>query len=205
MRRLLVALLLGLSGCAAGEDFVRAHGQAQPTLERVEVCHGFGCAYRTRVAIAPSAWREVERVFRPPPAGAADERRRIALAIGLIEEMLGEVVGTAGDEAGATLFAADRLQQDCIDETVNTTTYLRLMQASGLLAHHDPAPAAARGRFVDGWPHNTAVIVERASGAAFAVDSWFHANGEAAEIVPLAAWLAGWQPERRIRLGDLEK
>ena len=47
----------------------------------------------------------------------------------------------------------------------------------------------------DGWPHTSAVIVETANGQAYAVDSWFHDNGQPAEVVPLEQWVAGWGPD----------
>jgi hypothetical protein len=54
--------------------------------------------------------------------------------------------------------------------------------------------AAWRGNFVDGWPHNTAVLIENGTGASYAVDSWFFANGVEPAIVPLDEWKAGWRP-----------
>jgi hypothetical protein len=183
-----------LAGCAAGEDHVLALADPEPELSRLAVCHGYGCSHRTTVAIAPEAWARIAASFRPPAATPAEERRRIADAVGAIEEIVGALAGTAVDKPGAALFASDIYQQDCIDETVNTTTYLRLMARAGLFVHHRVGPAAGRGHFLDRWPHNTAVVVEVAGGAAFAVDSWFHANGVPAEVVPLAAWRGGWSP-----------
>ena len=90
--------------------------------------------------------------------------------------------------------AAD--QNDCIDETSNTTTLLLMLKDRGALAHHDVGPPAKRGVFVDiALPHRSATVVERASGGHYVLDSWFRASGVAADVAPLDQWLKGWTPE----------
>jgi hypothetical protein len=89
-------------------------------------------------------------------------------------------------------------QLDCVDESTNSTTYLRMMERDGLLRYHRVGSRAARARsggFIIGWPHFTAVIEEIASGEKWAVDSWFRNNGEPPEVVPLSLWRTGWEPE----------
>ena len=87
-------------------------------------------------------------------------------------------------------------QLDCVDETVNTTVYISLMEDDGLLDWHTLGAPADRNIFTGAccWPQKSAVVTETASGESYAVDSWFHDNGEPAEIVPLSAWLSGWKP-----------
>jgi hypothetical protein len=64
-----------------------------------------------------------------------------------------------------------------------------------LLVWHAPHGLAHRGLLlIGGWPHTTAVMRERESGEAFAVDSWFLDNGEPPYIVSLAEWREGWRP-----------
>lgn len=63
-----------------------------------------------------------------------------------------------------------------------------------MLQWHDTGPSAQRGYIFNGWPHNTATLIERGSRSPYTVDSWFHKNGELPETVPLADWLAGWSP-----------
>ena len=43
-------------------------------------------------------------------------------------------------------------------------------------------------------PHNTAILLENKTGEAYAIDSWFHANGELPEVLPLKEWRAGYNP-----------
>lgn len=196
VRRAAAALALALSvgGCSRGEEFVVAYAEPQPSRDGFTVCHGYGCSQRSEARLAPAAWKRVTANFSPKPKTAAEERERVARSIALVEIETGRQIGTSRDEAGATLFAKDKFQQDCIDETVNTTTYLRLFDQAGLLRHHRIGPAAARGQFVDRWPHNTAVLIENASGRSYAIDSWFFANGKAPAVVPLEKWKTGWTP-----------
>ena len=86
-------------------------------------------------------------------------------------------------------------QLDCIDETVNTSLYLRFFDEKGLLKFHTIATPARRGMFIDGsWPHNTAVVTDNKTGAQYAIDSWYGNNGDLPDIVPLQEWLDGWKP-----------
>ncbi len=62
---------------------------------------------------------------------------------------------------------------NCIDESTNTTTYLRLFVQGGLMRWHTVEDRATRGWFLFGLPHTTAVMRERASKLRYAVDSWF--------------------------------
>ena len=189
-----VAAAIALAACSRGEEFVVAYGEPDPSRDSFHVCHGFGCYYRSPARIEPATWAPIAGQFKGSSLDAPDERRRVARAIAMMETSVGEQIGTAADKAGAGVFAEDRYQQDCIDEAVNTTTYLRLLAKAGLLRHHRVGEAASRGIFVDGWPHNTAVLVENETGASYAVDSWFFSNGVEPAIVPLDEWKTGWRP-----------
>ena len=59
---------------------------------------------------------------------------------------------------------------------------------------NDPDYVIYRRRIDGAWPHQSAVVLEIASGKAYAVDSWFEDNGRAAHVVPLEQWRAGWKP-----------
>ena len=129
---------------------------------------------------------------------AAEERRQIATAVARYETAIGAKTGTAGDKGGnikgmlANMF--DSSQVDCVSETVNTTTLILMLDDAGLLRWH--APWRPANRFgVTGWFHSTAVVREKATGAEYAIDSWFYDNGRPAAVVALKDWQAGWVPE----------
>lgn len=108
------------------------------------------------------------------------------------------MTGTWRDKGGT--FNGGEGQMDCIDESINTTLYLTMLQKFGLMRLHRVEDRATRGWFLAGWPHTTAVISEiamnRENGTyrLWAVDSWFLDNGEPPFILPLETWKAGWEP-----------
>jgi hypothetical protein len=181
------------AGCAAPRSQLGRLIVADASPQKLPVCHGYGCKLRTTVALRDSEWAAVTALFATPSDSAAAERERIALAIGRIERLVGPKAGTSGDH-GENGFALSGGELDCVDEATNTTTYLRLLAEAHLLRWHDVAAPAARGRFFNGWPHNTAVVAERAGPGRYAIDSWYFDNGRPAAVVPLQAWLAGWHP-----------
>ena len=111
---------------------------------------------------------------------------------------------------------------DCIDHSLTTTRFLRLLEARGMLRYHTVEERVLRSRFLL-FQHYAAQIVERDSApraqlevaevpgvvsdsrdakvaavpmaARFAVDSWFYDNGLPAAILPLADWNAGEGPD----------
>ena len=89
-------------------------------------------------------------------------------------------------------------QQDCIDETTNTTTYLILLHKHGLLTWHEVGRPLYRNFwykfFMD--PHFSAHLVETDSGQSYAVDSWFLDNGQPPYVATREDWLSkqgGWE------------
>jgi len=159
------------------------------------VCSEYNCSTKQWISLEESEWGQVRSLFEPAPMNAADERERIRSAVALIEKLVGPKAGTDIDRAGAAIFTLDkRGQLDCIDEAYNTTTYLRLIGADNLIHFHAIGDPARRGYILNRWPHNTATVVERETGASYAVDSWFGANGMLPDVVTLRSWLDGWSP-----------
>ena len=126
---------------------------------------------------------------------AKSERSAIRQAIAFLEESIGRKTGSDEDIAG-TYQRLGRYQQDCIDESTNTTTYLLLLDQLDLLHYHNVNPLTSRPPIISGrlGPHRTAVIREKSTGIKYAVDSWFYDNGIEPEIVPLDTWFWGWHP-----------
>lgn len=183
LKRFLAALAFA-SVCA------RAEMPEQPSFS---VCYQYGCASIASVLLTPLEWKEIREIFSDA-RDAQMEREQIAQAIGAIEAVVGEKTGTASDRGGTGITSSPG-QMDCIDESMNSTTYLTMLARDGLLLWHVIEERATRGWLIFGWPHTTAVIRERASGEKFAVDSWFFDNGTPPAIVPLQEWKRGWTPK----------
>ncbi|WP_232410922.1 hypothetical protein [Methylophilus sp. 5] len=166
-----------------------------PSLAAFEVCQGGGCAQFDVLSLTPAEWNNVTRLFTPLPQTAETEREAIAQAIGVLEDIVGTKVGTAADRAGTFNNRAYQHQQDCNDEAINSTTYMRLMQQAGLIRFHRILDTRTRKFFLTGWPHSAAVIQALESNAEYAVDSWFYDNSYPATIVPMAQWKKGYIPE----------
>ncbi|MBI2233552.1 MAG: hypothetical protein HYU57_00805 [Micavibrio aeruginosavorus] len=195
-----------LSACAATppdepyayQKYLESKDLRMPAAESFDHCRGYGCAYRDNVALSDTEWGKIAHPFRKATTAEA-EREAISQAIAELEQIVGEKTGTSGDIAG-TFGKVGTHQLDCVDESTNTTIYLAVMDKKGLIKHHSisgpttrtPFTGMAQGRF---WPHQTAVIFDNKTNAAYAVDSWFRDNGAPADVVPLHDWLYGWGPQ----------
>jgi hypothetical protein len=176
------------------QDISRIY-HSQPSLQAFEICQGGGCTRSDQLQLTPPEWDNVVQIFTPQAENAEQERQQIAQAIGMLEDITGTKIGTTADRAGTFGNSEYQHQQDCNDEAINSTTYMRLMQQAGLIRLHTILDTRTRKFFFTGWPHSTAVIRENDSQAEFAVDSWFYDNGHAATIVPMALWKEGYIPE----------
>jgi hypothetical protein len=192
----LICTVLSLAACQSHEEHRVANLlESNPTPAKFSVCHGNSCRLHTDVSLSATEWAEVRALFDPPPADAPPERHQIARATGLLETLAGRQAGTLEDAPGMGVHWNRDAQLDCIDESHNSTAYLRMMAADGLIRFHDIGLPANRFVITAWGPSNTATVKERATGRIFAVDSYFRANGEPADILPLDVWSAGWVPE----------
>lgn len=195
--RTLRTLVCVLGACAAldcrADVFTRPDIITDPDPAHFTVCYDGGCASLAQLKLSEAQWQRIRALFAPPAANAAEEREQIRSAIALFESFVGPMTGTSGDKGGTFQALGETGQMDCIDESTNTTIYLRMMQKYGLLRWHNVADRATRWSLFS-WPHTTAVIEERAGGRAWAVDSWFLDNGQPPFVLPLETWRSGWKP-----------
>lgn len=196
----IIAALLFFAGCASPfEKYLlqmEMDENNHATPERFTVCHGNGCAIRSEVSLAETHWNQVMGLFDGGAQSPKAERIQISKAIAMIEALVGEEIGTHTDNGENIYKYYDQGQMDCVDETINTTLYLRFLKEGGALNWHAVAEPQRRG-FI--WLHNTAAVKEMRSGDRYAVDSWFFKNGEEPSIVPVEDWLSGWRPAREKR------
>jgi hypothetical protein len=161
---------------------------AATSIDAIPVCYNFGCKVREIVAITDEEWEEVSGWFRTPAPNPEEEREQIKRAIGWMEVVIGKHTPTHRDKGLDLEYGAEFPgQMDCIDESLNTTTYLTLFENHGLLRHHRVLDRAYRRAIFD--QHWAGQIEEIASGKRFAVDSWFHDNG----ILPYVQEMSEWE------------
>ncbi len=181
------------------DDMARIFRQTadQETLSdsNIEICQGGGCAVVSKARLTIQDWQKIKQIFIPLAINAEQERHKIAVAIGDLETIIGQQTGTSQDRAGTFGNSDYSGQQDCNDEAINTTSYMRLLAQAGLILFHEIKDLRTRNFFFNGWPHTTAVIKQVDNGERFAVDSWFYNNGHAATIVPFSIWKKGYQPK----------
>ncbi|VAW10456.1 hypothetical protein MNBD_ALPHA09-164 [hydrothermal vent metagenome] len=188
---------LVLSGCVArdletADVQFAAYNLVEPTTNTVTVCHGYNCRYKTQINLSEDDFKGINEIFAKAPPTAAGERTAMADAIGYLERIAGDIVGTANNPGGilGNEYIGDPTRQDCIDEASTATGYLVMLVKRGLVTRHQVAKPQMRGIFIDGrWQHAAAVVTETGSGEAFVLDSWFRPNGQPAVIMTLYDWL----------------
>lgn len=192
------ALLCGLltaNPAAADEADVLAatYGNfsvSAPTTVSLIVCHGFDCSRRTELGLNGKDRAHLAQLMAAGRASPEAERRAIAAAGAWFDRRVAPLAGTKGHVARAgAKYMNDPGQFDCIDTSRNMTSLLLVLDQLKLLHHHRVASPESRGFIINGQRlHNTAVIVEKASGEKWSVDAWTRAYGQAPEIMKLAVW-----------------
>jgi hypothetical protein len=192
-----VALLMPVGMAAALEipdGLAAAYAEldvSPPNRDRVIVCHGFGCKFRSTVALGAADHKALAGIMSSGRGSPEAERNAVAQAGLWFDRRLGAAVGTVNHVAKANWrHAGDPRQFDCIDTSRNLTSLLLIIDDLGLLRHHRVAAPQARGMLFDGRPpHATAVLSERSGGGRFSVDAWTRAYGHAPEVMPLERWM----------------
>lgn len=158
----------------------------------VSICYNYSCASQAKVDFSPQQIGQLRRLFKTATTPAA-ERSAIAQAIGLFEHYAGEQTPTWRDRGGNINDNEADGRMDCIDHSTNTTTYLKLLERLGLLRFHRVLDPVERAPLIVN-VHWAAHIMDRTTRQEYAVDSWFHDNGQPAVIYPLQDWLSGASP-----------
>jgi hypothetical protein len=158
----------------------------------VSICYNYDCAVTARVDFRGNELRAARRLLLRA-MDAAEERKAISLVIGLFEVAAGRQTPIGADKGRNVNDDGLDGRMDCIDESANTTSYLRLLESKGWLKHHQVLEPVMRAPLLvnDHW---AARIVEKRTSQAYAVDSWFFDNGQPAFVEPLDEWLAGAEP-----------
>lgn len=189
-----------LSACVAPQDpvdYLKQWNVQSHSSAGFDYCKGYGCRLIDHVEIDKKSWKKIDNYFKTPSKTAQSERDRLKLVIGEFERIVGPITGTDTDVKD-TFYALGDDQLDCVDESVNTTTFLLILQERGHIKFHEIEQPTARPILLAGnrWPHQAAVIRDKKTQTRYVVDSWFEDSGEDAYVVEVKEWTYGWSPKK---------
>jgi len=201
---LAILLAAGLSGCVyAGGSDPRIHyvtfGVDPPQGNRVTVCHAYTCKMQSPYTFSKQDLAEIRAVMAKTKRADTpfEERRAIAYAIANIDVKVGNKLGIH-DRAGMEFSASgDPTQEDCVDVSTNTMSYLLVMQANGMLKYHTVEGTMSKANLAKGfaaldpvkyWPHWSVIIKDTTTKQRYAVDRWTFDQGENPAVVKVEDW-----------------
>jgi hypothetical protein len=162
-----------------------------PSVKSMTVCYGFVCRRREMLDFSPADRNALTQILAAGRASAAAERAAVQKAVIWFDRRMGPVIGTDKRVAKADIRALDASHNfDCWDTTRNTTSLLLVLQQWGLFRYHVVGDPHYRGNaLVLQLPHNTAVLVERATKVEWVVDMWPRGYAQAPDVMTLEKWV----------------
>jgi hypothetical protein len=162
-----------------------------PSATSMTVCYGFVCRRRHILDFTPGDRAALTQILSAGRANAAAERAALQKAVIWLDRRMGPILGTNKRVAKADFrHRDDSHNYDCWDTTRNTTSLLLVLQKWGLLKFHDIGDPHYRGNtLVLQTPHNTAVLVERATKAEWVLDPWPRGYLQPPDVMTVAQWV----------------
>lgn len=178
------------------------HPETIFNLHNLPICSNYGCAEISHVSIDVLQWQKILSYFNVSIDSPETERGLLVEVISYIETIVGEQTNTQYDIGGTfniylNLNKVKSKQMDCVDESANTLLYLRILDQHKKINFHKIAGLRSRGGIFAGYPHTAVLLQDKLSEEKFIIDSWFHDNGQPAEVVPYKAWKKGWRPSKK--------
>jgi hypothetical protein len=162
-----------------------------PSAARMTVCYSFGCRRREILDFTAADRSALTKIMAAGKASAAAERAAAQKAVIWFDRRMGPIIGTDKRVAKADFRALDDSHNfDCWDTTRNTTSLLLVLQDWGLFKYHLVGDPHYRGNvLVLQTPHNTAVLVERATKVEWVVDPWPRGYAQAPDVMTVEQWV----------------
>jgi hypothetical protein len=162
-----------------------------PSAKSMTVCYGFVCRRREMLDFTPGDRSALTQILAGGRASAVAERAAVQKAVIWFDRRMGPVIGTNKRVANADIRALDDKHNfDCWDTTRNTTSLLLVLQEWGLFRYHVVGDPHYRGNaLVLQLPHNTAVLVERATKVEWVVDMWPKGYSQPPDVMTLEKWV----------------
>jgi hypothetical protein len=162
-----------------------------PSATSMTVCYGFVCRRREILEFTPGDRKALTQILAAGKSSAAAERSAVQKAVVWFDRRMGSVIGTSKRVAKADFrYFDDKHNYDCWDTTRNTTSLLLVLQEWGLLKFHTVGDPHYRGNtLVLQTPHNTAVLLDRATRIEWVVDMWPRGYLEPPDVMPVEKWV----------------
>jgi hypothetical protein len=161
-----------------------------PSASAMTVCYGFVCRRRDILNFTAGDRAALTQILNSGHGSAAAERGAAQRAVIWFDRRMGPVIGTNKRVANADVRALDdKHNYDCWDTTRNVTSLLLVLQQWGLFKFHVVGDPHYRGNpLAMQLPHNTAVLIDRASKVEWVVDMWPRGYGQPPDVMTLAQW-----------------
>ena len=162
-----------------------------PSAKSMTVCYGFVCRRREMLDFTSGDRNALAQVMAGGQASAAAERAAVQKAVVWFDRRMGPIIGTIKRVARADFrYFDDKHNYDCWDTTRNTTSLLLVLQEWRLLKYHLVGDPHYRGNALAlQTPHNTAVLIDRATRVEWAVDLWPRGYLQAPDVMMVKKWV----------------
>jgi hypothetical protein len=162
-----------------------------PSAKSMTVCYGFVCRRREILDFTPGDRIALRQILTAGSASAVAERAAVQKAVVWFDRRMGPIIGSNKRVAKADFrYFDDKHNYDCWDTTRNTTSLLLVLQQWGLLKYHAVGDPHYRGNtLVLQTPHNTAVLVERATKVEWVVDMWPRGYLQPPDVMTVEKWV----------------
>jgi hypothetical protein len=163
-----------------------------PTASSMTICYGFVCRRREILDFMPGDKAALTKILATGRASAAAERVAVQKAVVWFDRRVGPVIGTDKRIANADFrYFDDKHNFDCWDTTRNVTSLLLVLQDWGLLKFHVVGDPHYRGNaLVLQTPHNTPVLIDRATHVEWVVDMWTRGYAQMPDVTTVEKWVS---------------
>jgi hypothetical protein len=162
-----------------------------PSASSMTVCYGFVCRRREILDFTAADRTALTQIIASGRASAVAERAAVQKAVMWFDRRMGPIIGTNKRVAKADFrYFDDKHNFDCWDTTRNTTSLLLVLQEWKLLKFHVVGDPHYRGNtLVLQTPHNTAVLVDRATKVEWVVDLWPRGYLQPPDVMTVRQWV----------------
>jgi hypothetical protein len=162
-----------------------------PSASSMTICYGFVCRRREILDFTPADRKALTQILAAGHASAAAERVAVQKAVVWFDRRVGPVIGTDKRIANADFrYFDDKHNFDCWDTTRNISSLLLVMQDWGLFKYHVVGDPHYRGNALAlQTPHNTPVLIDRATHVGWVVDMWTRGYAQMPEVMTVDKWV----------------